>query len=456
MDAAEALPYPRRCDQIAKRAHAVFILVVALVLAAFLTWANVTVIDKVKRGSGRVVPQIQNQIVQHFEGGILTEILVREGDHVDKGAPMFRVENSFSRAELSQTRLDIKAKRLRVARLDAEARDLADFVAAPTLLDGVGDIYASERQQFETRRKILVEQLAILEEQLKQKKLELSELKSRWVNTQTERDLVLRQVTSLRKLAAIGAVSSNELLEHEKELQQIAGRISDLSTNIPQTESAIVELGRRQTEARLQFRTDADKERADAELQIAKLEESVSAMTDRATRSEVAAPIAGTVNKLFTSTLGGTVKSGRAAGPDRADRRLDRGRGAPSPTDRAEVWPGFRRSSRSAPMTTRSMAASRARSREISSDALQDERGEPYFRVRIEAHATDFGPDHPGRARHGRRCRHPVRPAEHHGVAAAPGPDPCATTPCASERRAPFGAASTSVERPATSTWPFR
>ena len=135
--------------------------------------------------------------------------------------------------------------------------------------------------------------------------------------------------------------AGNELLEHEKELQQIEGRISDLSSTIPQTESAIVEMGRRQTEARLQFRTDAEKERADTELADRQARESVSAMADRATRSEVEAPIAGTVNKLFTTTVGGTVKSGEPLAqivPSDASIEVE---ARLSPADRAEVWPGL-------------------------------------------------------------------------------------------------------------------
>src|SRR5689334_20089676 len=143
-----SLPYPRQCDLIARRAHGVFILTLALILLAFLGWANATVVDKVKRGSGRVVPEIQNQIVQHFEGGILKEILVKEGDRVEKGAPLFRVENSFSRAELQQTRLDIKAKRLRVARLDAESQNALTFDVDPDLAEGIADMVESEKAQF--------------------------------------------------------------------------------------------------------------------------------------------------------------------------------------------------------------------------------------------------------------------------------------------------------------------
>ena len=186
-----------------------------------------------------------------------------------------------------------------------------------------------------------------------------------------------------------------DMLEHERELQQIDSRISDLTSNIPQTESAIVEIGRRRIEAGLHYRTDAEKERADTELQLAKLVETVAAMSDRATRTEVSAPISGTVNKLFASTVGGTVKSGEplaqivpADASIEVEARL-------SPADRAEVWPGLPAVVKISAYDYSVYGGLKGTVTDISSDALQDERGEAYFRIRLKAQASDFGPDRP-------------------------------------------------------------
>ncbi|MFY8114314.1 MAG: hypothetical protein ACOVOC_08855, partial [Rhabdaerophilum sp.] len=83
------------CATIARRSHQQMILAIFCGLAVFLVWATLTSIDKVTRGSGRVVSQTRNQLVQHFEGGIVTEILVREGENVRAGQPLVRIENSF-------------------------------------------------------------------------------------------------------------------------------------------------------------------------------------------------------------------------------------------------------------------------------------------------------------------------------------------------------------------------
>ena len=389
------LPYPRECDRIATRAQGLFVKTTAAGIIAFLFWANTTELDKVTRGGGKVIPTSQNQVVQHFEGGIVSEILVKEGDKVEKGAPLIRIDNSFQKAELLQAQLEIRAKNLRIRRLDSEVKGDATFDLAEGFGKDLNRLFEREQSLFETRRKTLNEQILILEDQLRQKEIELSELRSRWKNITRERELVLQRVTSMRRLVGIGAVSSNELLDNERSLQQIEGKISDLTHDIPKTESAMSEITRRRTETRLRFRIEAEKERADAELVIAKLQETVNAMQDRSTRSEVVAPISGTVNKLNVTTIGGVVKSGEPLGQIVPNDTSIAVEARIVPKDRAEVWPGLNAVVKISAYDYSVYGGLKGRVVEVSPDALQDEKGNSYFRVRLEADGTHFGKDRP-------------------------------------------------------------
>jgi HlyD family type I secretion membrane fusion protein len=334
-------------------------------------------------------------MVQHFEGGIITEILVKEGDRVERGQALMRVENSFARAELQQARLDMKAKRVRFARLEAESNGAAEVTIAPDLAAEVPRIVDRELGLFRARAEGFREQLAILDDQVKQKQIELQEYQSRWGNTTRERELMSQRLVNLRRLTRLGAVSQNELLDNERQLQQIETKLSDLIHDIPRTEAAMSEAVRRRNEAELRFRTDASKERNDTELEISKLEEQISALTDRSTRNAVLAPVAGAVNKLYITTIGGVVKSGEpliqlvpADGSIAIEARL-------SPQDRAEIWPGLPAIVKISAYDFSIFGGLKGRVVEISSDALQDEKGMPYFRVRLEASAADFGPTRP-------------------------------------------------------------
>lgn len=393
--ATNAAPSPRKVDALVSDAHLRAVATTSFFVLAFIVWAQFTVLDKVVRGIGRVVPQAQNQMVQHFEGGIIAEILVREGDTVKKGDVLLRIDNSFARAELQSARLETRAKRLRAMRLNAEVQGAAELVFEKAPQAELATIAAREIDLFKSRQQTLDSQLRILDEQYRQKELELSELNSRWKLTQSERELVTKRLVNLRRLAVAGAVSQNELLDNERGLQQIETRISDLAHDIPRTEAALNELRERRNELSLRFRADAERERADNELSIAKLEEQIAAMTDRSVRAEVVAPLDGIVNKLFFTTLGGVVKSGEplvqlvpTGSAIAVEARV-------SPNDRAQVWPGLPATVKISAYDFSQYGGLSGKVIDISPDTLTDEKGQTYYRVKLEAEAADFGSNKP-------------------------------------------------------------
>lgn len=387
--------YPRRCDAIASHGQRNLIFAVAAGIVLLIGWAALTTLDKVTRGAGRVVPQTRNQIIQHLEGGIVSEILVREGQRVQMGAPLIRVDNSFSRAELQQNELELKAKQLQAKRLETEARGERMFVVPPELAGLLPQIAVQESSLYRARQDGLRAQLQVVEEQHKQKELELAEMRTRRTSSLREKELVIQKLDSMRRLARIGAVSNNELLDNERSLQQVDARLASLVHDIPRLESAVNELSRRSEEVTLRFRADAEKDQRETGVQIAKLREAISAMTDRSRRTEVLAPMAGIVNKLFVDTIGGVVKSGEPLvqlvpldATVIIEARL-------SPQDRAEVWPGLPAIIKVSAYDFSVYGGLKGKVLDISPDALNDEKGEPYFRVRLEADATAFGPTRP-------------------------------------------------------------
>jgi membrane fusion protein, adhesin transport system len=385
----------RQADTIARKAHVMFVWAVAVGLSAFLIWSWLTVLDKVTRGGGRVIPQTNNRVVQHFEGGIVSEILVKEGQQVTEGMPLLRIDNSFSKAELSQSTLELKAKRLMIQRLEAESAGARTLTLDPFLRGEMADMAAKELDLFKARTQGLDAQLRVADDQARQKELEVSELKTRVSNLLRERELVVPRVNSLRRLSRQGAVSVNDLLDSERTLQQIDSKIGELGIEIPRAEVAIRELGSRRDQTIAQFKTEAEKERREVGVQAAKLEETTSAMQDRSRRSEVLAPIAGIVNKLHVSTIGGVVKSGEPLvqlvpleDSLVVEARL-------SPQDRAEVWPGLPAVVKISAYDYSIHGGLKGRVLDISPDALADDKGEPYFRVRLAANASSFGPGKP-------------------------------------------------------------
>lgn len=387
--------FPRRIDRIATEAQGRFVVILGICTLLALAFSVVVQIDKVTRASGRIVTQQTKQEVQHLEGGIIAEILVKEGDTVVAGQPLMRVENSFFKSELAQAAIELGAKRARILRLDAETSGAKDIKFPPEVTAVSRQVVDNEISLFRRRQANLKEQLSIFVQQQRQKEIELSELRSRQPSVIRERQISEERLLSLKNLSAMGAASNNERLEAERVLQQAISRLSDLAHEIPRTEAAVAEFEQRKAEAISRFQADAEKERAQTATDLEKLTRSIEALQDRSRRSDVNATVGGTINKLNVTTVGGVVKPGEALAEIVPADGLIEVEMKLSPADRADVWPGQRAIVKVSAYEFSVYGGLNARVSEISPDAHQDERGIPYFRVRLEADAAALGPDHP-------------------------------------------------------------
>ena len=387
--------FPQRIHRIATDAHGRFVMILGGSLLVGLIWAGLTDIDKVTRGSGRIVPQQQKQEIQHLEGGIISEILVKEGDKVAAGQPLMRIDNTFFRSELSQAVIELASKRMRMIRLIAETSNAESLEFPQDLMASAPQAIDNETALFQRRRSNLKEQLSILTHQARQKEIELSELRSRQPLVLRQKQISEERLTSIRKLSASGAASNNEALETERILQDTMSRLSDLAHDIPRAEAALSEIEQRKLQAVSSFQADAEKERTQTATDVEKLTQSVAAMQERNRRSDVLAPIAGVINKLNVTTLGGVVKSGEALAeivPTDSSISVEM---KLSPADRANVWPGEKAVVKVSAYEFTVFGSLPARVVDVSPDALQDERGNPYFRVRLAAEGGNFGPENP-------------------------------------------------------------
>lgn len=383
-----------RVDRLGRRADRSFIAAAVAGVLAFGVWANMAEIDMVTRATGSIAPQETNQFVQHFEGGIVSEILVREGDVVENGAPIIRVTDQRWISGLEQARFELAAKRALQARLRAEATGATTLSAQDAIAAEPGLLIA-ERALFDQRQSALRERLLAYDDQIRRLMLQLAELSERRESIDVERQLIEERVESLASLSRRGAVSRNEELQALTDLQRIKTKLSDLRFAIPQTEAELSEVRRRREQETLDFRAEAGEELAGVDVDIAKLLETIETFEDREARSAVRAPVSGVVNKLFVTTLGGVVSEGQriaeivpVGDAVEIDVRL-------KPEDRARVWPGMPAIVKISAYEYSDYGGVDAEVASISADALEDERGEPYFRVTLSSEATDFGPDKP-------------------------------------------------------------
>ena len=382
----------RRCDRIAQSAKGLPLAAIAVSVAALGIWSALTQIDGITRSSGAVVPFNQNQTVQHLEGGIVSEILVREGDKVQAGQVLVRIRDAQSIATLQQTQTQLWAKRATLARLDAELKPDAAITFPADIPEGF--ILASEREFFAQRRRDQAEQLLILEDKIRQHEISLSGLVARRSNLQREREWTSQRTASLRRLNQLGAASRNDMLQGETALQQIDTKITDLSHDIPQTESALSEAVRQRNGLTLKFRSEAFEERTKLLVEISQITESVTNLREKATRTDIRAPTSGTINKQLVSTIGGVIAPGAPIMEIVPISETIAIEAQLSPQDRAEIWPGTKAIVKITAYDYSIYGGLEAQVIDISPDIIREKDGQPFFRVRLNA-SNRLGDKHP-------------------------------------------------------------
>lgn len=371
------------------------LMVLGTAVVAMTAWAATFEVDKVTRGSGRVLPMVQNQMVQNLEGGIVSEILVREGQRVKRGDVLMRLSNQFTNAELSNAQTDVVARRIALARMDAESRGASSFTAPAELARLAPSIAASEEALFSSRRSQVNQELATLDDRIRALKSELSALDQRIANLRTEEGLMLKQLSSLERALAAEAVSESDVMERRQSLQQLRTRMADASNQIPQTRAELGEAEGRRREAWLRFVSENKERGAEIRLQLAKAGEALGAFQDRDRRANLQAPMDGVVNKVFVQTVGGVVQPGQdlveIVPVDSSviiEARVD-------PEDRGKIWPGLPATVKVSAYEFSVHGGLSGEVVDISADALQDPEGKTYYRVRLKADTSRFGTDRP-------------------------------------------------------------
>ena len=288
--------------------HALLGTIVAFFLIA-LAWVALTELDEVARGDGRVITQSQVQLVQNLEGGILAEILVREGDVVGKDQVLMRIDPTRYVSAFREGEQGVLALKAKIARLEAEA-DGKRFEMPREVDKGNATIAAHERALYETRRRDLAAKNEILQQQLVQRENELKELQTREERLRESFALIQKEIAITAPLVKQGVVSEIELLRQEREGSRIRTELDAATLAAPRVRAAIAEAKKRIEDNLISFRAQSGAELSQARAELAKLAESIPALEDRVARATVRSPAKGIVKTIPNKTVGGVVQPG--------------------------------------------------------------------------------------------------------------------------------------------------
>lgn len=369
--------------------HAILWVTVAFLLTA-LVWANLATVDQVARAQGRVIPSSQLQVVQNLEGGILANVLVKEGDTVTEGETLMRLDDTRFASSFNEGKLTSYALTALIARLDAEIAGEA-FVAPQGFPPEHLNIIENERRLYEARQQELQSSVDILNQQLTQQKQALAELVAREQKLERNAELARRQLEMTEPLVKTGAVSQVELLRLQVDVNDSQGELESVRLSIPKAEAVIAEAQEKIAEREQQFRRQAQTELNDARTQLSRLSISNVALEDRVNRTDVRSPVDGTIKQILVNTTGAVIQPG-----------MDLVEIVPSndtllveakirPADIAFIHPGQRATVKLTAYDFAIYGGLDAVLEFISADTITDERGDHFFKIQVRTNKNHLG-----------------------------------------------------------------
>ncbi|RAI66162.1 HlyD family type I secretion periplasmic adaptor subunit [Pseudomonas fluorescens] len=274
-----------------------------------MLWANFAVIDEVTKGDGKAIPSSKIQKIQNLEGGIVSELFVKEGQIVEAGAPLIRLDDTRFASNVGETEADRLSMLLRVERLSAEVDD-RPLNFPEDVLKAVPGQAKSEESLYISRRQQLHDEIGGLQEQLIQRQQELREFTSKQAQYRQQLGFQRQEINMSEPLVAQGAVSPVEVLRLRRAEAETRGQLDATTLAIPRAESAIKEVQRKIDETRGKFRSDALTQLNEARTDLNKAQATGKALEDRVSRTLVTSPVRGIVNKLLVNTIGGVIQPG--------------------------------------------------------------------------------------------------------------------------------------------------
>ena len=347
---------------------------------AFVVWANFAVLDEVTRGEGRIVPTSKTQILQNLEGGILSEILVHEGDVVERGDVLLRIDNSVAQANFRDLQTQYLTLQATIQRLEAE-QEGKDLVLSAEIVKEAPNAAADQTRLFEARRQQLKAQVSVLESQATQRGQEIDEANSRRKQLERSLQLARDELAITQPLAKSGVVPRIDLLRIERQVADLEGEINTLRLSIPRLKSAAEEAQQRIQQVRLAAKADASDELNKVRAEFKSVRETLFAGEDRVTRTEVRSPVRGTVKEIKVNTVGGVIRPGQDIVEivPLDDSLLVEARIRPA--DIAFLRPGQDSMVKVAAYDFSIYGGLKGKLEQISADTIRDDQGDSFYRV---------------------------------------------------------------------------
>lgn len=354
-------------------------------------WSALVPLESGAVAPGRIVVDSNRKEIQHLEGGIVKEILVKEGSKVKSGDVLVRLDNTNAQTREQSLRSQYVAAKASEGRLLAErdnkpeisfAEELTKVEATDSL---VHDNLDTQRRLFATRRESVEGQISVMNQKIAQSGDEINGLQQQANAANSQIKLLNEEITVVRGLLAKGNALKPRLLALERQAAELIGQRGQAQAMISRANQTINESKINIINIRTDFLNKVVAELKDTQVQIATLAEQLRASSDIARRVDITAPLDGTVTALQVHTVGGVVKPGDTLMTlvPKDDKLIVEARVSPQDID--VVHAGLKAQVRLTAFKTRYLRPVEGDVVTVSADRFDDQRtGEGFFLARIE------------------------------------------------------------------------
>lgn len=288
----------------------------AIGFAGFLVWAAFAPLDEGVPAGALVAIDTKRKSVQHLSGGIVNEVLVKEGQQVKEGQVLLRINDAVSRANFESVRQRYLGYRATESRLLAERQgqgritfhpDVAAVKSDPVVMQQM----LTQEQLFSSRRASQQAELRGLDESIQGQEALLKAYEGMAVSRKNQLSLLQEELTNTRGLVAEGYAPRNRQLELERMTAESTSLNTELQGNMVRTTKAILELRQRGLMRQQEYRKEVESQLADISREMQADAEKLRAVTEDLSRTEIKAPATGQVVGLSVQTVGGVIQPGQ-------------------------------------------------------------------------------------------------------------------------------------------------
>ena len=300
--------------QIPKKINALFAIFISLIILLVI-WGNFATVDELTRGEGKVIPSSKIQKVQYLDGGLISEILVKEGEHVVFDQPLLKIDTTRVLASFDETQENIYSLETKQVRLEQElnanySKSLSKLTFSKELRDNAKQYIQSEQEVYKNKFYERKNNLNIVRLQYLQREQELKEIKA--TASQLEEKLLLekKQYNAMQSLVKSGSKSKLELIDKEKEVNQIKNDLETTVLSISRTELSIEEAKSLMNEKKQTIKSAVSVELQETIAEIKQIKSRLVTDTDKLEKTTIKSPATGTIKQININTIGAVVQSG--------------------------------------------------------------------------------------------------------------------------------------------------